>query len=71
MLVAENHSQSPDFGQLELTDYTENCVVYHGHRLQFLIPSSHVCYFELIFEHMLFSFVMHEVHVSAYVCGRT
>lgn len=32
-LVAESQKHSADFGQSELTDFTEKCVVYDGYRL--------------------------------------
>lgn len=34
--VSKSHCQSVDFGQLELTDFTENYVVYNGHILRFI-----------------------------------
>lgn len=42
-LVVEIYSQSADFVQSELTDFTENCIVYNEHTffwLQTMIPSS-------------------------------
>lgn len=34
--VANSQCQSADFGQSELTDFSEYCVVYNEHRLRFL-----------------------------------
>ncbi len=53
--------------RLQLTDSTENLVVFYGHRLQFLASDfdsiqsediKNVWYFQPILEHVLFSFVM-------------
>ncbi len=62
-LVAGSHHWSEDFGQLELTDFTENHVVYHGHRLIFFLALDfnsihledikHVWYFDLILEQIV------------------
>lgn len=34
-IVAKSPSQSADFGQLKLTNFAENHIVYDGHRIRF------------------------------------
>lgn len=65
-----------DFGTSEMTNFTENCVVYNGHRVFALDYDSiqnirHVWYFQPIFKKHIVLIFMHLLatrHVSAWVC---
>ncbi len=58
-------------GSQELTDFTENCIVYDGHQLNFF---SFRLRFHPIWEYqmfdilLLFSFVSNKGHISEWVC---